>query len=63
VQNLTPGTGGVITLTGQVSESLNSISFTNVATITTTVVETDTSNNLALANVSVAQGQLIFICL
>lgn len=50
VQNLPPGVSGVITITAKVTSTWNSeTSFTNIATITTNAIETDTSNNVASA--------------
>lgn len=46
VADLEPGTGGVITLTGVVSPGVSGMfSLTNSASITATVVDTDTNNN------------------
>jgi uncharacterized repeat protein (TIGR01451 family) len=56
VQDLPPDAAGIITITGQISMALSStISFTNVATITSMAIETDTTNNLALVNATAAQ--------
>ncbi|MCL4299362.1 MAG: DUF11 domain-containing protein [Anaerolineae bacterium] len=56
VQNLPPGINGVITITAKVTPTWNSgINFTNIATITTTAIETDTSNNAASATSSVTR--------
>ena len=55
VEDLSPGEGGVITITGVVSPGLAAgLTFTNTATITTTAVERDTVNNSDFATVSVA---------
>ncbi len=49
VQDLAPGDEGIITITGQISTSL---AVTNIATITTTSVDSDTNNNSSTATVA-----------
>ena len=53
VQDLAVGEGGVITITGQLSTTLASGTFTNTVEITTTAVDTDTTNNTAQVGVTV----------
>jgi uncharacterized repeat protein (TIGR01451 family) len=54
VGDLAPGQGGVITIHGEVNVAAGS--FTNVATITTTSVESDTLNNSDQASVTVSNA-------
>ncbi len=51
VEDLAAGEGGIITITGQISGASNT--FANTATITTTSVDSDTSNNTAVATLTV----------
>jgi uncharacterized repeat protein (TIGR01451 family) len=53
VGDLAPGEGGVITITGVLSQGLAAGSFTNTATIATTSVEANTANNSDGAGVTV----------
>ena len=54
---LTSGAGGIITITGVVSPNLQGVAaFTNTATITTTTVDSNTSNNDSLAGVTMRYG-------
>jgi uncharacterized repeat protein (TIGR01451 family) len=54
VQDLMPGEGGTITITGQISPDLLSDStFTNTAIITSTAIETDINDNQAEVGVTI----------
>ncbi len=53
VKDLSPGQGGIITITGVLSDPLATGTFTNTATITTTSVDSDTNNNTNSAGVTV----------
>jgi uncharacterized repeat protein (TIGR01451 family) len=53
VDNLDVGQGGVITLTGVLSDSLAAGTFTNTALITNSIEETDMTNNASMAGVAV----------
>lgn len=49
VENLQGGEGGIITITGQISSALSNVNiFTNMAEITTTSIDTDTTNNISM---------------
>jgi uncharacterized repeat protein (TIGR01451 family) len=52
VEDLSPGSGGVITITGVLSTGLPTGVFTNTATITTTAVDEDTANNSTTASIT-----------
>jgi len=54
VQDLAPGQGGIITITGVLSTGLPAGVLTNAATITSTVVEADTTNNDSMVEVTIA---------
>lgn len=55
VMDLAAGEGGTINITGVISPDLTANTlFTNTATITTTAIDTDTTNNLALVNTIVS---------
>ena len=56
VQDLTPGDGGIITLTGVLSEPLASGVFTNTVTISTIEKDSNLTNNSAAAVVTVVQN-------
>ncbi len=57
VGDLSPGEGGAITITGQLSNTLSEGTiFTNTATITTTLVDSNTSNNTAKVAVTVSSS-------
>jgi len=61
IENLLPGEGGVITLTGQVSPTLiKSDRFTNTAVITGTDEETDTADNKAAVGLDILLPTLTF---
>ncbi|MCB0164665.1 MAG: lamin tail domain-containing protein, partial [Anaerolineae bacterium] len=53
VQDLAVGQGGTIILTGVLSDPLAAGSFTNTAEIAATTVDTDTTNNIASAGLTV----------
>lgn len=53
VADLAPGEGGLITITGVLSDSLSAGVFTNTATISTTLMEADLSNNCDNASITV----------
>jgi uncharacterized repeat protein (TIGR01451 family) len=53
VVDLAPGAGGIITITGVLSDSLTSGPFTNTAAITTTSMESDITNNSSSASVTI----------
>jgi uncharacterized repeat protein (TIGR01451 family) len=53
VADLAPGAGGIITLTGVLSQPLAAQVIANTATITATTPDTDTTNNSAMAVVQV----------
>ena len=59
VADLVSGAGGVITITGQLSTTLATGTFTNTAVITTTVVDSDPGNNSSDAGVTVTAGGAI----
>jgi uncharacterized repeat protein (TIGR01451 family) len=54
VADLSPGAGGVITITGVLSQVLSAGPFTNTAVITTTAMESDVTNNSDSASVTVS---------
>ncbi len=58
---VSPGDGGVITITAQLSNNLSKGIFTNTATITTTSVDSDTSNNTANVGVSISCSQVAVV--
>jgi hypothetical protein len=59
---LTPGAGGIITLTGIVSPTLAAgAAFTNTAIITLTGTDTDSTNNASSASVIVVQTRSIYL--
>jgi len=58
VADLAPGTGGVITITGVLSDPLGPGTFVNSATITTTAVDSDTGNNSSNAQVTVVTPEI-----
>lgn len=53
VDDLAPGAGGVITVTGVLSEPLAACTFANTATITTTAADGDPANNEGTAGLTV----------
>ncbi|MCP4544398.1 MAG: DUF11 domain-containing protein, partial [Chloroflexi bacterium] len=56
VQDLEVGTGGVITITGVLSDPLEVGTFTNTATITMTTAEAVTTNNSSSAGITVSSS-------
>jgi uncharacterized repeat protein (TIGR01451 family) len=55
VQDLAPGAGGVITITGVISPDLTAVfDFVNTSVITTTAVDTDTTNNRSSVQIHVS---------
>jgi uncharacterized repeat protein (TIGR01451 family) len=62
VADLTPGAGGIITLTGIVSPALaTGVAFTNTTIITMTGIDTDSANNASSASVVVVQTRAIYL--
>ncbi|MCP4548608.1 MAG: choice-of-anchor D domain-containing protein [bacterium] len=53
VVDLAPGAGGIITITGVLSHGLSAGPFTNTATITSTAIDSDVTNNSDSASVTV----------
>jgi uncharacterized repeat protein (TIGR01451 family) len=61
VQDLAPTEGGVITITADISSPLAAGVFTNTATIATTAVDSDTTNNSDSAGVTVLGPEMAVI--
>jgi uncharacterized repeat protein (TIGR01451 family) len=59
VADLAVGEGGVITITGQLSATLATGTFTNTAVITTTALDGDPGNNSSEAGVTVIASDLV----
>ncbi len=57
VEDLSPGEGGLITISGVLSNPSGGV-FTNTATIATTFIETDTNNNTAQVGLTVNAADL-----